>query len=75
MISNVEKETLEKFILALDIEPVDLFKFPYESNSIKKEELLESIKVLLKGKSLSDLEIIYWIVKDILTMSNSSDIH
>ncbi|OME83099.1 hypothetical protein BK120_14965 [Paenibacillus sp. FSL A5-0031] len=65
---NISIETLERLIHALRVSPAELFgtELPTE-----KEKLLDSLKVLLQHRNSQEIEIIYKLSKDVLTVFDS----
>lgn len=69
-LSNIEcgkkfmtAETLEKIIVALDVQPNELFTFEHmESDDILKQEIIENINILQK----KDLQFIHKIINSLL---------
>ncbi|MFF2528826.1 helix-turn-helix domain-containing protein [Brevibacillus sp. NPDC058079] len=61
---NISIETLERFILALKVNPSELFGTELPSD---KEKILDLLKVLLQNRSLKEIEIIYNLSKDVLS--------
>ncbi|NBD25551.1 helix-turn-helix domain-containing protein [Paenibacillus glycinis] len=60
---NISIVTMERIIDALRISPVELFSTVQLS---EKEQVLDSLKVLLLTRSLNEIEIIYRLSKDVL---------
>ena len=60
---NISLETLEKIIEALEIEAFDLFEF--QKKNERKEEVLQTLHILLANKSTQEVEAIYNIVNEI----------
>jgi transcriptional regulator with XRE-family HTH domain len=63
---NISLETLERIISALEIKPIEVFQFLDQTDD-NKQELLDSIKLLLSGRSHEEIETVHRIIKDILT--------
>nr|WP_272907503.1 helix-turn-helix transcriptional regulator [Paenibacillus xylanexedens] len=67
---NISIETLEKLITALDIHPYEIFESLEVGNS-EKENLLDSLKILLSKRDIQEISIIYKLSKEILTALDS----
>jgi transcriptional regulator with XRE-family HTH domain len=65
---NISLETIEKIALALEVEPVDLFKFYYGDKAKEKEELLDTLMIYLKNRSLSEIEAIQKVINEVLNI-------
>lgn len=60
---NISLETLEKIIEALQVNAIDLFQFPEEKEL--KQELINTLKIVLSNKSTEEVETIFKIVNEI----------
>jgi len=60
---NISLETMERLIDALRITPAELFGTVQPS---EKEQVLDSLKILLCNRDLNEIEIIYRLSKDVL---------
>lgn len=60
---NVSLETIERLINALKISPAELFGTMHSS---EKEQVLDSLKVLLLNRDIEEIEIILRLARDVL---------
>lgn len=66
---NISMETLEKVITALDVNPIDVFRFEgiegIEERTDKKS-LIEALNSLLAGRKLEEVQLVLRLAKDVL---------
>lgn len=65
---NISLETLEKIVLGLQIQPLELFRFNFELNGELKErqEAIDEHMVLISHRSTEEIQLITKINRDIL---------
>lgn len=71
---NISLETLERIIEALDVHPKEMFEnFEIQDSrdELDKEKTIDSLKLLLKSRSLDEINIIHRLAKDVLLAIDS----
>lgn len=66
---NISLETLERIIEALDVHPKEMFEdFEIQGtkDQLDKEKTIDSLKLLLKSRSLDEINVIHRLTKDVL---------
>ncbi|MBQ4901239.1 helix-turn-helix transcriptional regulator [Paenibacillus sp. Marseille-P2973] len=66
---NISMETLEKVIIALEIRPVEVFRFEgiegIEERA-NKQELIEALNSLLAGRKIEEVKLVLRLAKEVL---------
>ncbi|CAN7273249.1 helix-turn-helix domain-containing protein [Paenibacillus sp. LjRoot56] len=73
---NISLETLERIIYALDVHPKEMFEdfgILESRDELDKEKTIDSLKLLLKFRSLDEINIIHRLAKDVLLAIDSKN--
>lgn len=71
---NISLETLEKIVIALEVEPAEVFYFgdiDAQTDLHEKKQVLDVHRSLLMDRSLEEVKMVHRVVKDILTTFDS----